>query len=286
MRLLLPFLLIPSIYFTQLIDPIKGEPFSDRPFFDDEFVNWQQIKSLKGTFIYMSSDGSIRSTTYALFFEFDTLGRLSYQYETCKEDGTSDTTWNYYSYNGKSQLTAHATCYRSLCASNQYKWCNNGYLTINQKTNCDASGNSEFIYRDSIVTNASDDFIIQKYYNDLGGVYLIEETHIDYMKRPLNKSRRYVNTSEVWNEAYHYNPNGKLTEIKFSQGIDTLSYTQQLYDYNELGSLIKYSNVENGKLLKETDFLYNSKGILESLITQNYVTGLVTLIRFSEISFY
>lgn len=286
MRTLLFFLFIPTISFSQMIDPKRGEPFSDQPFFDDEFVNWQKIKSLKGNFIYMSSDGAIRSTTYTLCFEFDTLGRLSYQYETCKDDGTKDTTWNYYAYNEKSQLIAHTNCYGQSCKSNQFIWDEKDFVKIKQELIYEPEINPKLVYRDSIDTKISDEYIFHNYYNNSGGLYLIEETHIDYMKRPLSKSKRYVNTSEVWNEDYLYNTSGKLLEIKSYKGIDTLIYTKQNYEYNDLGNLLKYSIVENGHVIKETEFLYNEIGILESLITQNYKLGLVTLIRFSDISFY
>jgi hypothetical protein len=269
-----------------MIDPKRGEPFSDQPFFDDEFVNWQKIKSLKGNFIYMSSDGAIRSTTYTLCFEFDTLGRLSYQYETCKDDGTKDTTWNYYAYNEKSQLIAHTNCYGQSCKSNQFIWDEKDFVKIKQELIYEPEINPKLVYRDSIDTKISDEYIFHNYYNNSGGLYLIEETHIDYMKRPLSKSKRYVNTSEVWNEDYQYNTSGKLLEIKSYKGIDTLIYTKQNYEYNDLGNLLKYSIIENGHVIKETEFLYNEIGILESLITQNYKLGLVTLIRFSDISFY
>jgi hypothetical protein len=286
MRILLLFLLNPTIYVAQMIDPKRGEPFSDKPFFDDEFINWQKIKSLKGTYIYMMSDGAIRNTKYALCFEFDTLGRLSYQYETCKDDGTADTSWNYYSYNDKSQLIKHTSCYKQSCKSNESTWDENGFLKINQEVNNEYNKNPEINYRDSLITQSSDDFIIQKFYNNTGGYYLIEETQIDYMMRPLFKSRRYVNTSEVWNEAYQYNENGKLLDIKRFKGIDTSLYTEQTYEYNNLGSLLKYTSLKNGNIIQETEFLYNDRGILESLITQNYDLEMITVIRFSEISFY
>ncbi len=269
-----------------MIDPKRGEPFSDQPFFDDEFIKWQKIKSLKGNYIYMSSDGAIRSTAYALFFEFDTLGRLSYQYETCKDDGTTDTTWNYYAYNEKSQLTAHTQCYGQSCKSNQFIWDEKDFVKINQELIYEPEINPKLIYRDSIGTSISDEYIFHNFYNNSGGLYLIVETHIDYMKRPLSKSKRYVNTSEVWNEDYLYNPCGKLLEIKSYKGVDTLIYTKQNYEYNDLGYLLKYSSIANGNVIEETEFLYNENGILESSITQNYKLGLVTLIRFSDISFY
>lgn len=286
MRLFLLFIILPNVLVAQMLDPKKGDPLSDKPFFDDEFVKWQHIKGLKGTFIFMLSDGSILSTNYSLGYEFDTLGRLNLQYETNKDDGTPDTTWNYYLYDEHSYLIEHRKCYQDYCSAYQAVWDENGFIKIKQELNYTVQNETEQVYRDSVITYQNDSLVIQKYFNNLGGYYFTEETHLDYMKRPILKSKHYFYSSEVWNEIYEYNEEGKLTGKKNYQGGNISSFEIINYTYDYDGNLIQQKFIKNEILIQETEFLYDEKGVLASIISQDNEQGKTTIIRFSEISFY
>jgi hypothetical protein len=286
MRYIFILILSPSFFQAQMLDPKKSEPLSDQPFFDDDFIRWQKIKSLKGKYMFMPIEGGIVTTDFWIGFEFDTLGRLSNQFETLKNDGTSDTTWNYYSYDEKSRLIESKKCYLEECILQQKYWGEDDIIKIKQEINTHSLKAAELIFRDSIQTQQSEFLTIQKYYNSSGHHYCMEETKFDYLHRPIFISKRLLNTSAVTNEIHTYDINGKLISLQLYQGTDSTNNKTDRYSYDEAGNLIKQYKAENDKITKEVDFLYNDIGKLESIITQDYEYNLITVIRFSEISFY
>jgi hypothetical protein len=286
MRLLLLLLFIPNLLVAQMIDPKKGDPLSDKPFYDDEFIKWQQIKSIKGSIIYMLADGSIVNTNYSMVNLFDTEGRLIQQYEAIQDDGSKDTTWNFYKYDENSQLVEHKKCFGENCSSYQEEYDDNGFITIKQAFNIDNAGKTTLTYRDSLLTFCNDTLLIQKYFNNSGAYFYTEETQLDYMKRPISKSKRYFYSSEIWNEMNQYNNEGKLSQKIIFEGANSLPMEKTNYTYDSLGNLLKQELFKNEILFKEAEFLCNEKGIIESIISQDYEQGKVTIIRFSEISFY
>lgn len=286
MRLLLLLLIIPNLLVAQMIDPKKGDPSSDKPFFDDEFIKWQQIKRIKGSIIYMLADGSIVNTNYNLVYTFDNEGRLIQHYETIQDDGSKDTTWNFYEYDEKSQLIEHKKCFGKNCSSYQEEYDDNGFITITQAINIDNAGKNTLIYRDSLLTFYNDTLLIQKYYNNSGAYFCTEETQLDYMKRPINISKRYFYSSEIWYEKNEYNNEGKLSQKIIFEGAHSSPMEKMNYTYDSVGNLLKQEFLKNEKMFKETEFLCDEKGVLESIISQDYEQGKVTIIRFSEISFH
>ena len=286
MRLLLILLFIPNLLVAQMIDPKKGDPLSDKPFFDDEFIKWQQIKRIKGSIIYMLADGSIVNTNYSLVYTFDIEGRLTQYYETIQDDGSKDTTWNFYEYDKKSQLVEHKKCFGENCTSYQEEYDDNGYIKIKQELNIDNAGKTTLTYRDSLLSFCNDTILIQKYFNNSGAYFCTEETQFDYMKRPISKSKRYFYSSDICNEMNQYNNEGKLSQKITFEGAHSSTMEKRNLTYDGVGNLIKQELFKNDKLFEETEFLCNEKGVLESIISQDYEQGKVTIIRFSEISFY
>jgi hypothetical protein len=286
MRVLLLLPIIPNLLVAQMIDPKKGGPSSDKPFFDDEFIKWQQIKSIKGSIIYMLADGSIVNTNDNLVYAFDNEGRLIQHYETTHDVGSKDTTWNFYEYDEQSRLVEHKKCFGKNCSSYQEEFDDNGFITIKQEINIDNAGKNTLIYRDSLLTFYNDTLLIQKYFNNSGAYFCTEETQLDYMKRPISISKRYFYSSEIWYETNAYNNEGKLSQKIIFDGAHSSPTEKVNYSYDSIGNLLKQEFLKNEKLYKETEFLCNEKGVLESIISQDYEQGKVSIIRFSEINFY
>ena len=285
LRFFLLFLLLPNILVAQMLDTKKGDPLSDEPFFDDEFIKWQKINGLKGFIIYMLADGTIVNTNYNVGYKFDKEGRLIQQYETIQDDGSKDTTWNFYTYDEHSRIVEHQKCFGKKCSSYLEEYDTNGFIQIQQELHMDDTGKSELIYRDSITTYYNDSLVIQKYFNNSGAYFCTEETQLDYMKRPLSKLKRYFYSTDLWNETNIYNSEGKLWEKNTFEGTNSIPVKKSTYTYDSEGSLIKQELFKNGALYNEKEFLYNKNHILESIISQDYETGKVTIIRFSELRF-
>ena len=97
-------LLIPFHSFSQMLDNREGNAFTDKPFFNSEFVRINKVKELKGEFTYKKPGDIMRVTEYNYVYSFDDVGRLVASYETRKDDGTKDTTWNKYNYKDRKSV--------------------------------------------------------------------------------------------------------------------------------------------------------------------------------------
>ena len=90
-----------------MLDNRKGTAFTDKPFFNQDFIRENKIHFLNGQFTYKKSGEMMRVTKYHYVYEFDSIGRLISSYETRKDDGTLDTTWNKYVYSNDDYLVEH-----------------------------------------------------------------------------------------------------------------------------------------------------------------------------------
>ena len=90
-----------------MLDNREGNAFTDRPFFNQEFIRDNRIHKLNGMFTYKKPGEVMRQTEYKYVYEFDSLGRLVSSFETRKDDGTQDTTWNKYFYSEKGEMIEH-----------------------------------------------------------------------------------------------------------------------------------------------------------------------------------
>ena len=86
---------------AQVLDNRKGLAFTDKPFFNVDFIKKNKLKKLKGTFTYKKQGEMMRPTEYKYVYEFNRSGQLISTFETRTDDGTLDTTWNKYFYDDK-----------------------------------------------------------------------------------------------------------------------------------------------------------------------------------------
>ena len=87
--------MLPFYAGSQVLDNRNGDAFTDKPFFNQEFIQENKVKSLKGTYVYMKKHDRLRETSFNYTYNFDKRGRLISTFETRTDAGTKDTTWNY-----------------------------------------------------------------------------------------------------------------------------------------------------------------------------------------------
>ena len=98
---------ITSLSFSQILDNSLAQAFTDKPFFNKEFIKSNKIRLIKGHVSTKASMDYIRKNDLIQVFKFDTLGQVIAKYETINILGSKDTIINFYDYNEKGLLITH-----------------------------------------------------------------------------------------------------------------------------------------------------------------------------------
>jgi hypothetical protein len=93
-----------SMLNAQLLNNQLGEAFTDRPFFNQDLVEKNEIKSIYGNFSHYKLGDALRETELYRAYHFDRKGRLIKQYESRNSAKGIDTLVSIYEYDEKGNL--------------------------------------------------------------------------------------------------------------------------------------------------------------------------------------
>lgn len=293
MRSLFLICFINSFGWTQVLDNCNGLAFTDQPFFNCEFIQKNKLKSLIGTFNYKKPGQTIRETKYKYVYEFDSLGRLVNAFETRKDDGTEDTTWNKYQYNNDNQLAVHRKGDGFGYTTKQYTYDSLGRIV------------EEALYREVIDSASREitrvlDFNKEKreyyqydkqlkstYYNSYNLPYKEEFVNYNDAGYLVERTERLKMTSDVRIHEYSYNEKGLLGAIRVKNPKKEGYIEENLFKYDDFGNLIEKHIYRNGVFITDMQFIYNSKTkLLTAVLTREVSTDFIMIIRFLDYEFY
>ncbi len=278
--------------YAQVLHNKEGNAFTDKPFFNREFIQKNKIKQLKGVYTYKKHRDIMRETEYVYVYHFDKKGNLVATIETCPDDGSKDTVRNVYRYNEDNLLVAHLKSdqngfqavyfeYDSLgrVISEEFK---REVIDSNHQVVQSTTFNKEtFVYQDfGLQTKRTrynsynlpylDEFFN---YNELG--YLIE--HIEKLKM----------TNDIYIISYEYNEKGLLSAIRKKKNNEDGFAEEVTFEYDALGNLEQKHIYRKGVFTTDIQIIYNSKSkLISSVITRQVSTGFLMILRFKEFEYY
>jgi hypothetical protein len=283
--------MISSGAFGQLMMNDKGQVWTEDPFFNPVFIRQHQIKAITGRYTYKAPGQAMNEKDYFRGFQFDTLGRLVYSWETKRDDGSYDTTFHKYVYNNIGRLIYHGwgdkrtSYYESFMYQNgdlmtsseiylQYHNRKGELVTLLQKK-------QSYIYEvegnDTIkITKNSFDFPYKKewkVYNEKHQLIRIDE--------------RFIANNQGMTYSFDYYPEGLLERKSFQDSRE--SEPQQVFSfaYDDMGNIKEKKIWKNGKVEREQQFIFNSEtGYLTAILEQQNENNFITIIRFRNYDFY
>lgn len=275
---------------AQVLDNRQGNAFTDQPFFNQEFVRTNQLKQLKGTFVYKKRDELMKTTDFSYVYNFDKEGRLASTFETRTDDGTVDTTWNVYVYDVDDQLIAHRKTDQEGFTTVRYRYDQQGRVILEEHVRDFKEegvektlvfNKEEFKYFDSPQQTK------RTRLNSYGLPYLEEFFYYDESGYLTERVERIKMTSTILAYKYEYNENGLLSAIHKTKSDQPDWSEQEFYKYDELGNLIEKHVYKNGEFTTDIQIIYNSKSkLLATVITREVSTGFLMILRFLDYSFY
>lgn len=284
-------ILFPFFIFSQVLDNREGKAFTDKPFFNQEFVKSNKLKKLKGTYTYKKQGQVMHETKYMYVYEFNNNGNLISTFETRTDDGSRDTTWNRYEYDSKNRLIVHKKSDLEGYLSIHYSYDSLDRLIQEEYLrDIDSNGitvRSLSFNKESFKYVKYDQQIKRTRFNNYDLPYLDEFFNTNELGYLTERIERIKMTNTVYTFHYEYNEKGKLSAIlKSSNQYD--GYLEEIrFKYDELGNLLEKHEYKKGIFTTDYQIIYNSKSkLLSSVITRQVSTNFMMILRFRDYEFF
>lgn len=274
-----------------MLDNSRGEAFTNKPFFNKSFIANNKIKTIKGRFNYKKSGQAMYPTEYYYVYDFNENGQLISTYETRKDDGTADTTWNEYIYDVAGSLIEHkqgnsnsksGTIYR---LDDKKRVISEEYLT----ETIDSSGKKTVVLVNS-ETMSYEDYGLQlkkTVSNSYGLPYKTEMTYFDENGYLLEREERFSRTSNFNKQLYTYNEKGLLATVSTFQKGNVEPLEEERYQYDQYGNLTEKHLYKNGVFTTDTQIVYSEQTkLMTAVIIREVKTDFLMVIRFGEYEYF
>jgi hypothetical protein len=274
-----------------MLDNRYGSAFTDKPFFNTDFIRANKVNKLNGKFTYKKQGDMMRETQYMYVYEFDSLGRLSSSFETRKDDGTVDTTWNVYLYNGQNQLTEHKRGDGIGFTSTGYEYDEKGNQTKESyiREYVDSLGNAQrtVLNSESMKYEYYDLQVKKTVYNNYDLPYKYELIKYNELGYLVEREERLIMTMSVTTIKYTYNDKGYIASISSFEGSNTIPTEENLYIYDDFGNLLEKHLYRNGVFTTEFEMIYNDKSkLLSYVLTRDVATNFIMILGLKDYEFF
>lgn len=277
--------------FGQVLDNREGKAFTDAPFFNETFVRENKLKEIKGEFSYMKTGKGLVPMKYYSSFSFDEQGHLISTYETRPDDGSKDTSWNFYMYNDADELVQHRSTEKEGLLSVYFTYDSLGRVVAEEyKRDLDSNGQiirSLTFNKERIEYFDYGQQLKRTRYNNYDLPYLDEFYNYNELGYLVERIERIKMTSTVYTYHYEYNERGKLSAIRKSSNKQENYVEELVFSYDDLGNLTEKLIYRNGTLKTNIQIIYSSStNLLQSVITTEEATGFMMVLRFRDYTYF
>lgn len=276
---------------SQVLDNRDGMAFTDKPFFNTDFIKENKVKKLNGTFTYKKQGEMMRPTEYKYVYEFNRNGQLISTFETRTDDGTLDTTWNKYYYDNRNNLAKHSKTDKDGFLSIHYTY-DSLDRVITEEYVRDIDSNNVIVRslsfnKERIEYADYGNQIKKTKFNNYDLPYLDEFINYNELGYLVEKIERIKMTSTVYTYHYSYNEKGKLAGIQKTSN-QTQDVVEELkFEYDDLGNLEEKQVHKKGIYTTDIQIIYNRKtNLLSSVITRQVSTNFMMILRFLDYEFF
>jgi hypothetical protein len=275
-----------------MINNLPGDAFTDKPFFDRDFIKRNQIKSLEGNYSRKKDGDVVRATNDVFKYSFDTIGNLISTFQVRSDIGKKDTSVNYYLYDQKNRLIIHRKTEHGGLTAYHYEYDSlNRIISIEQKRDI-VNLKGEVLSSISINKETIKYFKIEGgykkvTYNNYGLPYMdeFETWHTDGYK--LEETQKYRMGSTEYKKKFLYNDKGLLSSWCIYYNNSEKPVKEVQFKYDTYGNVIEKMHYIEGKFIGELQIIYDTKTqLLGSTIEKQAGSDLLLILRFKEIQFF
>lgn len=282
---------------SQLLNNQLGEAFTDRPFFNEDLVEANGIKTIYGNFSNYKLGDEMRETKLYRAYHFDMNGRLSKQYESRKSAKGTDTLVSLYEYDRDGNLVAlrqrdqygfYAYIYEYDSAGRVIREEYRRNLTRDRQSATNFELGKEFVVTYETASYQNFDGQEKKtVYNSYGVPYKDIMSYYNEQGQITQKEERLRRTSRGTRTEYSYNEKGLLDSLKTVSDISARQERLYVFEYNEFNNLVVKDYYKNGVHTTRHRVLYNDKTMtLETILIKNIATDFVRILKLQDYVFY
>ena len=275
-----------------MINNISGNAFTDAPYFDQNIIYANRIKSIEGTFSRKKDGDIIRATNDVFNYKFDSLGRLESILQTKTDALKKDTTVQFYFYDSLNRLVMQRKTEFGGVSAYYFDFDSIGRVVkITQKRDVlDKFGNlkQSFLmnqeYKTYEQSSLGSKTIVSNNYN----LPYKEEWEIRNADGYLLESIENFKMIELLkSKKYFYNEKGLLSSIAIYENNSPNPIEENIFKYDALGNLIEKHTKRNGIFIKDLQIIYDNKTqLLGSFIQREVASNLMYIVRFKDYKFY
>lgn len=281
---------------SQLLDNSKGNALSERPFFNEQLIRENKIKSISGDFTVKKVGDILRDTELSRTYYFNKNGQLEKSFETTQASIGLDTLVSYFEYDDNGNITAIRTKDHYGFYATIYTYDSLGRVIREEfRRNLNKNNNSLDleIGKEFIVTYETSDY--QEFdgqqkrtvYNSYGTPFKDVFTYYDENGLITEKVERLQRTSGTKTTNYSYNEKGLLDTLKVKSNQSGVKKRVSIFFYDEWNNLIKKEYYKDDEFKTEERVLYDDETMMVNFImTQEVSTGYIMVLRLDDYKFY
>ncbi len=295
-RFFLVLLLISSQVSAQLLDNTKGVAFTDIPFFNTKFVKGCKLKEIHGKFTFKKQGDIMRESNYVYVFNFDTLGNLVRHYQTSKGDLVTDTNVRFYDYTQDGRIVRKRISQKKGFLSTYYSYNSNGQIVKEEVYRDIDTMNSLLnpsIERSILWNTETMDYQLyegqykKKVFNSYGNQYLEVTKYLDSLGYLAREEELFTITRNRITTKYTYSDKGWIEKVSVYKNTDTVPMSESRFTYDTFGNLQSKLIYKDGVFITEYQIIYSGlTGLLYSIVMREVSSNFITIIRFSEPTFW
>lgn len=270
---------------------------NEHPFFNRDFIKSAKILEIRGQYTFKKQGDIMRQTDYVYIYSFDIQGRLVREYETAKGTLANDTVVKFYTYDNINRLRSMRVNAKSGFVTTYYTYDDLGRVikeevwrdidTLNGKK---LQPNVERSIHWNTETMAYDDKPMQRtksVFNNVGKQYLECISTFDSLGYLTRVRDIFSITRDQVNTLYTYTNKGYVEAIRKYKNAEKTPYEEIVFTYDKYGNVSSKKLYTNGVFKTEYQVIYSDKtGLLSSMLIREVSTNFISIIRFSEPTFW
>lgn len=281
--LLLLFLIIPRLSFSQFLINKEGQAFTQVPFFNHAFVKALKIAELKGSVSLKKKFDVIQTTADWLNYHFDTLGHLIQIEEVKKVGEKCDTSSTFFSYDEFHQLTQIKNKVAGHWITTQFSFDSSGKINQEIQYQEGSAGKPIMLKWETIKIIPLENGMLKKIYN---------ENNIEFKEQTFLTLKNDEETEEIerWTLGFEqvkkkqFFTNNRLVERSIFMNDDSLAQVREVFSYDNQGELISKKLMRNGENIQEWQIIYDAKNkVLSAVLILDEKKGTLKILRYTVI---
>lgn len=280
-----------------MLDNKKGQAFTDLPYFNETFIQKNQIKSLKGKFQYKKTGDMIRKSNFVYEYYFDRQGRIEHSLETRLLGNIIDTIALYYEYDAKNRLAVLRQKRGDGFVSSKFEYDEQNRIvqtsyymdidTISDDIHHPVFERSTFISNEKYTYSDEGATTKKVIYNNYGFPYQEERITVNNLGLKSKVESILKTTSERTITTYEYTEKGWISSVNKESVNNPSNRQKTVFHYDSFGNLTDEHIYKNDKEITEIQIIYSkATGLLYYTIERDVLTGLIAILKIDKVEYY